>query len=92
MTDNTNDLGVIQALLDRFNQQRLPQLLSMEERVNRGELLNDLDIAHLEEMSYAANQISQMIERHPEYKPLVAQVFGLYKTITSKALENQRKS
>lgn len=91
MTDNLNEQGVIKALLDRFNQQRLPQLLSMEERVNRGEVLNELDIAHLEEMFSAANQINQMIDRHPDYKPLVAQVIGLYKSITTKALENQSK-
>lgn len=92
MADINMDEGVIKALLDRFNLQRLPQLLNMEERVNRGEVLNELDIAHLEEMFSAANQINQLIDRHPDYKPLVSQVIGLYKTITSKALENQNKA
>jgi hypothetical protein len=92
MSDEAMDEGVILALLDRFNKQRLPQLLEMKARVDRGEKLNDLDIAHLEDVLTAGSQARQILERHPEYKPLIAQVMTLYKEITNKALENEQNS
>jgi hypothetical protein len=92
MRDEAMDDGVIMALLDRFNKQRLPQLLELKERVARGEKLNDLDIAHLEDVLSTSSQIQSVMDRHPEYKPLVAQVMTLYKEITNKALENEQKS
>jgi hypothetical protein len=92
MSDEAMDDGVILALLDRFNKQRLPQLLEMKGRVERGEKLNDLDMAHLEEWLATGIQAQPILERHPEYKPLVAQVMSLYKEITNKALENEQKS
>jgi len=92
MRDEAMDDGVIMALLDRFNKQRLPQLLELKERVARGEKLNDLDIAHLEDVLTSGGQARQILERHPEYKPLIAQVMTLYKEITNKALENEQKS
>ena len=92
MSELKLDEGVIKALLDRFNQQRLPMLLSMQERVERGERLNDLDLAHLEEIADSARQISPMLPQHPEYQPLVGRVVSLYQEITSKALENERQA
>lgn len=92
MTDHATDTGIIQVLLDRLNQQRLPQLLELKERVGRGEKLNEFDVKHLQDVAGAAAQVSPLLDRHPEYKPLVSQVIGLYKEITAKALENEQKS
>lgn len=90
MSDEAMDSGVMKALLDRFNQQRLPRLLELKERVDRGEKLNDLDIAHLEQAFSEADQIKAIIDKHPEFQPLVTQVINLYKQVTEKALENER--
>jgi hypothetical protein len=93
MSNEAMDDGVIMALLDRFNKQRLPRLLELKERVGRGEKLNELDIAHMEEGLSSSNRASpDLLERHPEYKPLIAQVIALYKEIMDKALENEQKS
>lgn len=92
MADKAFDEGVIKALLDRLNQQRLPQMLEIQQRVNRGEKLNELDIVHLQEISESAGQIKPMLERHPEYKPLVARVISLYEEITSRALQNEKQA
>lgn len=90
MSNEAMESGVIQVLLDRFNQQRLPQLLELKERVDRGEKLNDLDIAHLKQVFSDANHIKSIIDKHPEFQLLVAQVINLYKQVTEKALENER--
>jgi len=92
MSNDGMDLGTISALLERFNQQRLPRLLELKERVDKGEKLSDFDIFHLKEIMQSTQEISPLAERHPEYKPLVAQAISLYKEITDKAMENEQKS
>ena len=90
MNKEINESGTIQVLLDRFNQQRLPQLLELKERVDRGEKLNELDIAHLQQAFSDSNQIKSIVDKHPELQSLVAKVIHLYKQISDKALENER--
>jgi len=92
MANDNNDLGTISALLERFNEQRLPRLLELKKRVDQGEKLNDFDIFHLKEIIQSAHEIGPLADRHPEYQTLVAQAVSLYKEITSKALENEQKA
>jgi hypothetical protein len=92
MVDDSMDAGMVQVLLDRLNKQRLPRLLDLKARVDRGEKLGDFDIAHMQEALAGANQLAPLIKRNPEYAPLVAQLIGLYKEIADKALENEQKS
>ena len=91
MDNDDKDLGVISALLDRFNQQRLPRLLELKKRVDQGAKLTELDIFHMKEAMQSVQGISSLVDRHPEYKSLIAQAISLYKEITSKALENEQK-
>ena len=92
MVDDAMDAGMVQVLLDRLNKQRLPRLLDLRAKVERGEKLGDLDITHMQEALAGANQLMPLIKRNPEYSPLVAQVIGLYKEIADRALENEKKS
>lgn len=91
MTEHTpEEKGVILALIKRLVDQRLPRLLDMQKRVERGELLSDYDISYLEEAMQEANQNRHHIVHFPEYKELASKLAQLYEQITEKALENQR--
>ena len=92
MTDTSKEQGVVQALLDRFQKLILPRALGMKERVDAGEKLSSLDMEFLKEVIDAANKARPMLDRHPEYKPLVARAIHLYNEITAQALENEGKS
>ena len=92
MTDTSKDAGMIQALAERLQSQRLPRALDLKAKVDRGETLNELDIRDLDEVFRNAREIGPLVDRHPEWHELVTKVIGLYKEITDKALENEKAS
>ncbi len=84
------DRGTIQALLLRFNTQRMPRAEAMKEKVDAGELLNDSDLDLIKQVQNDWNQIRGLIERHPEYKELVAGATELWTQIREKDAENRK--
>ena len=90
MEHDSKDAGVILALLQRFNTQRLPRLLALKERLDNGGVLNDFDIEFLSEVLSDAQSSESYLQRNPEYSELVAQANHLYKEIMDKALENEK--
>lgn len=90
MEKSESDAGVIAVLMERFEQQRLPRALSLKEKVDKGETLDDFDLAFLEEVFEDSNKIKPLLDRHPEYQELATRVISLYKEITAKGLENQK--
>jgi len=91
MTESSKDAALIQVLVERLEKIRLPVALELQEKVDRGEVLNDLDIEFLEEVLGDVGQIKPLIDRHPEWQDLTARMASLYSDITTKALENEAK-
>ena len=89
MNESDKETGVITALLQRLEQQRLPAILAMKNKVDRGERLEDQYIEFLKQIFADANKIKPMIDKHPEYQDLAVQLISLYNEITTKALENE---
>ena len=92
MTNSEQDAGLISVLMDRFEKQRLPRALSLKEKVDRGEKLDDYDLVFLEEVFADSSKIKPLLDRHPEYQPLAARMAHLYKEITEKGLKNQNST
>ena len=90
MTDTSKDAGLIQVLAEQLESKRLPRALSLKEKVDQGETLNDLDIEFLEQVFKDAQSVRSLLERHPEWQDLAAKMIQLYKEITDKALENEK--
>ena len=92
MNNSTTDTGLIEVLLERLEKQRLPRLLAIKEKVDAGEPLEDLNLEFLESSIIDARKAIPLIDRHPEYQHLAAQVMELYKEITDKALQIEKNS
>jgi len=92
MSKLSDDDGVILALIERFERQRLPVLASLREKTERGERLSDIDIAFLDAVIHDARQSKPLMDQHPEWHAFCANVIHLYETITRQALENERRS
>jgi hypothetical protein len=91
LTEATDkEAGIIQALVERLEKQRLPMAMALKAKVDQGELLNEADLAFLEEVFASTAQIKPLLDAHPEWQDLAAQMIGLYGEITAKALENEQ--
>ena len=62
----------------------------MKARVDKGEVLNDNDLAFLEEVVAGARQNWELL-KDPRVLEVAGRMTQLYKEITEKALENERK-
>jgi len=92
MTISEQDAGLIEVLVERLEQQRLPRALDLLAMVDRGERLSDLDISFLEEALQDASDVKPFFDQHPEWQDLAGRVVHLYKEITTKALENEQQA
>lgn len=90
MSDPINDTGLIEVLLERLEKQRLPRLLAINKKVDAGESPDDADLDFLESAIVDARKAIPLIDRHPEYQALAAQVMELYKDISDKALQMEK--
>ena len=92
MSEEATDQGIIQAIVDRMEKLRLPVALELQDKVNRGETLNDLDLEFLDNVLHDSQKIRGVLDKYPAWQPLAARMMSLYNEITTKALENEQGS
>lgn len=92
MADKSHDPGVIHALVERLNTQRLPRALDLKKKVDAGGTLGEHDMHFLESVFHDAETIKPLVSRNPEYQQLAARIIKLYKEIVDKAMENEKKA
>jgi hypothetical protein len=91
MIESTDkEAGIIQALAEQLEKHRLPMALELKAKVDEGGLLNEADIAFLEEVFTNSARLKPLLETHPEWQDLAVRMLGLDGEITAKALENEK--
>ncbi len=86
------DIGLLTVLMERLEKQRLPRILSLKEKVDSGKPLNEMDLDFLEKVMSDATKALPLIDRHPEYQPLMSKLVALYNEITEKDLLLEKSS
>jgi len=90
MAQVSKETGMLATLAKRMVEVRLPKALALKERVDRGELLNDLDIEFLGQVVSDANKVKPILGDDPKVLEVAGRMLELYKEITDKALENEK--
>lgn len=90
MTQEQKELGLAQAFLERLETQRLPKALALKTKVDRGERLDEWELAYLQDVFETSEQLKPLVDHHPEYQELYCRMLDLYREITSKALANEQ--
>jgi len=86
----SKDEMVLEALLERFEKQRLPRLLDIDAKLEQGNKLDDYDIQFLEEVFSDTQENEHYLQAaNEDLKQLFMNVLKLYHSITQKALENE---
>ena len=86
----TDDTGIIMVIVEWFQKQRLPRVMEIKAKLDRGEALNEFDIEYLSEAIHDNCGFVPYLGRHPEYQALVSKVIHYYKQITDDALANEK--
>ncbi|GMR06222.1 MAG: hypothetical protein BMS9Abin25_0807 [Gammaproteobacteria bacterium] len=86
------DTGLLVVLMERLEKQRLPRILSLKEKVDGGEALDEMDLDFLEKVMSDAKKAMPLIDRHPEYQLLASKLVGLYTEIMEKDLQLEKKT
>jgi hypothetical protein len=91
MEESADEIGVIYALMERFEKQRLPRLLELKKNVDEGGVLSQSDTQFMDQVMLDAQRSKRLIDRHPEWHKFCSKVIHLYEEITEKALDNEKK-
>ena len=92
MTKLNRDNCVIIALIQRLYESRLPRALRLKVSVDEGKTLSSSDISFIGRSHRETQQIIPLVDKHPKYQDLFANIIHLYHDITEQALENEQKS
>lgn len=90
MNKEAAEIGVLTAIVERLSSHRLPKLLAMKEKLDKGNPLNDQELDFLKKTVSDSGQVMSMIDKHPQYQELATKVITLYKEIVDKALEVEK--
>jgi hypothetical protein len=82
--------GVIAVLAKRMVEERLPKALALKERIDRGDVLNELDLQFLEQVVSDTNAAKPLMRSDLRVLEVAGRMLELYKEITVKALANEQ--
>ena len=85
------DKAIIMALLNRFNEIRLPQAKAFQEKLARGEVLGDFEMSIIQGVREDRTKIWPLLQRNPEYLDLVEEGIKMWDQILEKNEENRKK-
>ena len=81
--------GIMQSLIQEFEQHRLPRLFRLKDKVARGEPINDVDLDFLCRQMKDASLAMHMTVNYPDLQEFCMTMAHLYKDICDEAMQNE---
>lgn len=82
-------IGIIQSLVQEFEQHRLPRLFRLKDKLDSGKAISDVDIEYLCKEIKDAGLAMHMTVNYPELQEFCLSMSHLYKEICDEAMENE---
>lgn len=82
------ELGMVQVALKRFNNDVLPALRALKDKVDRGETLDERETAQLEEAIKRGLRSEAFADRHPDYRSLIDSANKIFAYVKTKSADN----
>ena len=82
-------VGILQSLMQEFEQHRLPRLLRLKDKVDSGETINVVDLEFLCKQLKDANLTMHLTTNYPELQEFCLLMAHLYKEICDEAVDNE---
>ena len=92
MSKHEHRQGLLSVLVERFESQHLARALSLKHAVAAGERIGEYDRAFLEAACREALESKHVVDGFPQYQPLFLRTVHLYREISDRALENEKKA
>ena len=89
---NPDDARTLAVVITKLNQEHIPRLVRMKERLDRGEKLSDVEINDLKRIYDSTMKDSKLVERNPEFLEVSMRYVELYTAVLNKALELEKQS
>ena len=83
-------IGIVQSLVQEFEQHRLPRLFRLKDKLDNGDPINDVDLEYLCKEIKDAGLAMHMTVNYPEMRDFCLSMSHLYKEICDEALENEQ--
>lgn len=90
VSEVSKEEGILTVLAKRLVEERLPKALALKEKVDRGEVLDDSELAFLEQVMADVGKIPPEVKKNPKFQDAAGRMVQLWKEITTKALENEK--
>ena len=84
-------LGVVQSLVQEFETHHLPRLLRLKDKVDNGEVVDDIDLDFLSQEIRCTDLTMHMTINYPELNGFCSLVAHFCKEICDEAMENETK-
>jgi hypothetical protein len=90
VSEASKDSGIKAVLAKRMVEERLPKALELKARIDKGGVLNELDLNFLEQVVTDATALKPMMRDDPRVLEVAGRMMELYREITEKALANEK--
>lgn len=84
-------IGIIQSLVQEIEQHRLPRLFRIKDKLDRGEVINDVDFECLCKDIRDAGLAMHLTVNYPELQEFCLSMSHFYKELCDEALNNQQR-